>query len=94
VLAIDPSLCDMERVRDFVPDFGELRTNPFALIDPVFLSTPGSFWSLLEEGGGVWGEPSTSTAEKGEKFLEWCRRAVVDLVRDMDDIHDKIGVRR
>jgi creatinine amidohydrolase len=94
VLAIDPALCDMERVRDFVPDLGELRTNVFALIDPVFLSTPGSFWSLLEEGGGVWGEPSTSTAEKGERFLEWCRRAVVDLVRDMDDVHDQIGVRK
>jgi creatinine amidohydrolase len=94
VLAIDPSLCDMERVRDFVPDLGELRTSPFALIDPVFLSTPGSFWSLLAEGGGVWGEPSTSSAEKGERFLGWCTRAVVDLVRDMDDVHDRIGVRR
>ena len=34
-------------------------------------STPGSFWSLLEEGGGVWGEPSESTVEKGEQFLQW-----------------------
>jgi creatinine amidohydrolase len=94
VLAIDPALCDMERVRDFVPDLGELRTSPVALIDPVFLSTPGSFWSLLEDGGGVWGEPSGSTAEKGEQFLEWCTRAVVDLVRDMDDLHDRLGVRK
>ena len=39
-----------------------------ALIDPVFLATPGSFWSLLKEGGGVWGNPSESTAEKGEEF--------------------------
>jgi creatinine amidohydrolase len=93
VLAIDPDLCDMDRVRDFVPDLGELRTSAFALIDPVFLSTPGSFWSLLEEGGGVWGAPSTSSAEKGEQFLEWAREAVVNLVRDMDDVHDKIGVR-
>src|SRR5205085_4906285 len=28
VLAIDPTLVDMERARDFEPDFGELRTSP------------------------------------------------------------------
>ena len=55
MLAIDPELCDMERVRDFAPSLPELRTNPFALLDPFFLATPGSFWSLLEDGGGVWG---------------------------------------
>jgi creatinine amidohydrolase len=94
VLAINPALCDMERVRDFVPEFGELRTSPFALLDPMFLATPGSFWSLLEEGGGVWGTPSASTAERGEEFLEWAKTAVVDLVRDLDDVHDRLGLRR
>jgi creatinine amidohydrolase len=94
VLAINPDLCDMDRVRDFVPELGELRTNPFALLDPMFLATPGSFWSLLEEGGGVWGAPSTSTAERGEEFLEWARTAVVNLVSDMDDVHDRLGLRR
>jgi creatinine amidohydrolase len=93
VLAINPDLCDMDRVRDFVPDLGELRTSPFALLDPMFLATPGSFWSLLEEGGGVWGAPSTSTAERGEEFLDWAKTAVVDLVRDMDDVHDRLGLR-
>ena len=93
VLAIDPELCDMERVRDFTPELGELRTSPLALIDPVFLSTPGSFWSLLEEGGGVWGSPSESTAERGEEFLTWCSEAVVNLMHDMDQVHDQIGLR-
>ena len=93
VLAINPDLCDLERARDFSPDLGELRTNPFAIIDPVFLATPGSFWSLLEDGGGVWGRPTESTAERGEEFLRWATTAVVNLVRDMDDVHDRIGVR-
>jgi creatinine amidohydrolase len=83
----------MERVRDFTPELPELRTNPFALLDPLFLATPGSFWSLLEDGGGVWGKPSESTPEKGEEFLEWCSRAVVNLVRDMDDVHDQLEPR-
>jgi creatinine amidohydrolase/Fe(II)-dependent formamide hydrolase-like protein len=90
ILAINPELCDMERVRDFVPDLGELRTNPFALLDPIFLATPGSFWSLLEEGGGTWGTPSESTPEKGEEFLRWCATAVVNLVGDMEAVHDRI----
>jgi len=90
VLAIDPALCDMERVRDFVPELGELRTSPLALIDPVFLSTPGSFWTLLEEGGGVWGRPSESSAERGEEFLAWCTRATVNLINDMEDVHDRL----
>jgi creatinine amidohydrolase len=91
VLAIDPALCDMERVRDFSPEFGELHTNPFALLDPVFLATPGSFWALLEEGGGVWGSPSESTAERGEQFLQWGATAVVSLFRDMDAMHDRLA---
>lgn len=90
VLAIDEGLCDMARVRDFTPDLSGLRTSPFALIDPLFLATPGSFWALLEESGGVWGTPSESTVEKGEEFLGWCSAAVVDLVRDMEDVHDRL----
>jgi creatinine amidohydrolase len=93
VLAINPALCDMERVRDYVPELPELRTSPLALIDPVFLATPGSFWSLLEDGGGVWGRPSESTAERGEDFLTWCTNAVVNLFRDMEDVHDRIEPR-
>jgi creatinine amidohydrolase len=96
VLAIDSSLVDMDRARDFTPDLGELRTSPLALLDPLFLSTPGSFWALLEDGGGVWGAPSESTAERGEEFLRWATEATVALVRDMDGVHDRLehGYRR
>ena len=95
MLAIDPDLCDMERVRDFVPELDGFTNHPLALLDPVFLSTPGSFWALLEEGGGVWGNPSESTVEKGEQFLQWGAASVVNLVRDMETMHDRIapGVR-
>ena len=39
------------------------------------------------------GRPSESTAEKGEEFLAWATRAVVNLVRDMDDVHDQLEPR-
>jgi creatinine amidohydrolase len=93
VLAISPDLCDMERVRDYVPELPELRSNFLAILDPIFLATPGSFWSLLEAGGGVWGKPSESTAEKGEQFLTWAATAVVDVVRDLEDVHDRLEPR-
>ena len=93
VLAIDPGLCDMARVRDFTPEIPELRSSFFAILDPLFLATPGSFWSLLEDGGGVWGKPSESTPEKGEEFLTWCATAVVNVVRDMEDVHDRLEPR-
>jgi creatinine amidohydrolase len=93
ILAIDPALCDMARVRDYTPELPPLRTNVLALLDPLFLATPGSFWSLLEDGGGVWGNPSASTAEQGERFLEWAATATVNVVRDMDDIHDQLQPR-
>lgn len=90
VLAINPELCDMERVRDFAPELPELETSFLAILDPLFLSTPGSFWRLLEPGGGVWGKPSESTAEKGEQFLSWAATAVVGVVHDMDAMHDAL----
>ena len=95
MLAIDPELCDMERVRDFMPELGELTNQPARADRPGVPLDAGSFWSLLEEGGGVWGKPSESTAEKGEEFLEWCTEAVVNLVHDMEtcttgSAHDRV----
>ena len=83
----------LEVAKRAAPELPELRTNALALLDPLFLATPGSFWTLLEEGGGVWGRPSESTAERGEEFLDWATRAVVNLVRDMDDVHDRLEPR-
>jgi creatinine amidohydrolase len=93
ILAIDPTLCDMERARDYEPDLGELETGPFGVLDPVFLATPGSFFEATREGGGVWGRPTDATAELGEVFLGWCADSVVRLLRDMERVHDRLGLR-
>ena len=54
----------MERVRDFVPELPELRTSFLSILDPLFLATPGSFWSLLEEGGGVGGSRASRRSRR------------------------------
>ena len=41
----------------------------------------------------MWGRPSESTAERGEEFLTWCTTAVVNLIRDMEEMHDRIEPR-
>jgi len=91
ILAINPELADMARARDFTPDLGPLHTSPFAILDPVCLGTPGSFWRMLERGGGVWGAPSQSTAEKGERFLGQIVEGVIRLVADMDAVYDRLA---
>ena len=90
ILAIDPDLVDMASARDFDPDFGELRTSPYTVLDAVMFPRPGAFHAATREGGGVWGSPSESTAELGEEFLDWCREAVFDVVHDMDAVHDAL----
>ena len=68
-------------------------------VNTAFLTNTSAFVSAPgrpqpdQQGGGVWGRPSESTAERGEEFLQWATTAVVNLVRDMDDVHDRIGVR-
>ena len=90
ILAIDPALCDMERARDFAPRFEGLRTSEYVVLDAVMFARPGSFHAATREGGGVWGRPTEATAELGEQFLDWCREAVVDVLHDMDVVHETL----
>ena len=64
----------MERARDFFPELPELRTEFLAILDPLFLSTPGSFWSLLEDGGGVWGSRASRRPRRARSSSPGARR--------------------
>ena len=90
ILAIDPELCDMERARDFTPEFGELHTSPYTVLDAAMFARPGAFHLATVDGGGVWGSPTESTAEAGEEFLDWCAEAVVHVVDDLESVHDRL----
>ena len=65
----------MDLVRDYTPQFGELRTSVYTVLDAVMFARPGAFHAATADGGAVWGSPSGSSAELGEEFLDWCRRA-------------------
>ena len=94
VLAIDEALCDMERVRDFAPHAPRVAHERARAARPGLprhaLARSGRCSRMVVEAGG---RPSESTAEKGEEFLEWSTRSVVNFVRDMDDVHDLLEPR-
>ena len=68
MLAIAPETVHMDKAVDFVPDV----PRPYLNYGSIFRASPS----------GVWGEPTKSTAEKGERMLErMAEYAVEDLTR-------------
>jgi creatinine amidohydrolase len=65
VLAVDPTLVDMDEALREYPDF-EIPATP-AMVGAFFFSRMGTTSSVL--ASGVWGDPRDSTAELGETFL-------------------------
>ncbi|MDP9257584.1 MAG: hypothetical protein M3Q31_13640 [Actinomycetota bacterium] len=55
------------------------------------MSSPRSFWAQLKEGRGVWGNPSESTIKEGELFIRWCAASVVDLIHELETMHNRIA---
>ena len=90
VLAIDQDLVDMERVRDFVPSWRASRTIRSRCSTPYSSRRPARSGRSSRRAEASGATPSESTAEKGEQFLRWGAASVVDLVRDIEDVHDRI----
>lgn len=76
MLAIAPETVHMDRAIDFVPDV----PRPYLNYGSIFRACPG----------GVWGEPTKATAEKGEQFLEeFAKMAVDEFNKAFDYMSDK-----
>jgi len=68
ILAINPSLVDMERANAEFPPFPDLTINTPPVHTAFFFSQPGSVYDATQSG--TWGDPRTATREGGERFLE------------------------
>jgi creatinine amidohydrolase len=80
VMAIDPSLVDLERANAEMPPFPEVG-NAAAVHTAFFFSTPGSVHRAT--ASGTWGDARDASPEYGERYLT----AVSDgTVRLLDDI--------
>jgi creatinine amidohydrolase len=81
VLAIDPTLVDMERANAEMPPFPEV-TNPAAVHTAFFFSSPGSVHRATRSG--TWGDAREASAEFGERYLSVVSRATIRLLEDID----------
>jgi creatinine amidohydrolase len=81
VLAINPSLVDMERANAEMPPFPEV-TSPGAVHTAFFFSAPGSVHRATNSG--TWGDARLATPEFGERYLQVVVESTVRLLDDID----------
>ena len=81
VLAINPSLVDMERANAEMPPFPEV-TSPGAVHTAFFFSAPGSVHRATHSG--TWGDARQATPEFGERYLQVVVESTVRLLDDID----------
>ena len=80
VMAVDPSLVEPRRGRRRVPD---VPPGPVgALVSAFFLSGKGRTYRATRSG--VWGDPSSSTAERGLTYLEQIEEACVQFMQGVE----------
>ncbi len=82
VMAINPDWVDPDKLNAEHPRFPESQTKSAALHTAFFFTQPGSVYRITESG--TWGDATGSTAEKGEEFLQWGVRSVMDLLDDLE----------
>ncbi len=82
LLAINPSLVDMELANAEFPNFPETLTKSPALHTAFFFASPGSVYRMTESG--TWGDATLATAEKGERILQSGVESVIHLMHDIE----------
>jgi creatinine amidohydrolase len=81
VLAIDPSLVDMDRANAEMPPFPEVAS-PAAVHTAFFFSAPGSVHRATHSG--TWGDARGATAEFGERYLQVVVESTIRMLDDID----------
>jgi creatinine amidohydrolase len=89
VMAINPSLVDLEKAQDYWPDFPDFEASPNPALTAYFETQVSANLQALPHG--TWGEPSKSSVEKGEEFLQQIEKAVLRLIREVELMHSKLG---
>jgi creatinine amidohydrolase len=80
VMAVDESLVDLDRA---VKEYPAFPTQPTpAMIAAYFFSARGTLPRASRSG--VWGDPTGSTAERGERYFEQIEEACVRFVEEVE----------
>jgi creatinine amidohydrolase len=81
VLAIDPTLVDMDHANAEMPPFPEVGS-PASVHTAFFFSAPGSVHRATHSG--TWGDAREATAEYGQRYLDVVTEATVRMLDDID----------
>lgn len=85
MLAIDEDLVALENAVAEHPDFPTDVPNPVTMMDLAFVG-PGTMYRQTDSG--VWGDPTDSSAERGEAYLDVITAAVADLITTFQESRD------
>jgi creatinine amidohydrolase len=81
VLAINPTLVDMDRANAEMPPFPEV-TSPAPVHTAFFFSAPGSIHRATRSG--TWGDAREATAEFGQRYLDVVVESTLRLLDDIE----------
>jgi creatinine amidohydrolase len=82
VLAIDPTLVDLERANAEFPPFPEFTVNTAPVHTAFFFTSPGSvYWATKS---GTWGDARTSTPEMGERYIQAGVRSTLKVLDNIE----------
>lgn len=81
VMAIDPTLVDIDKANAEMPPFPVVTSGP-AVHTAFFFSNPGSVHRATRSG--TWGDARSSSAEFGQRYLETMAEATIRLLGDIE----------
>ena len=90
VMAVRPELVKLDRAVAGWPRLPDLKGPPMPTIFAYFETNVGSCHRALPRG--VWGDPTESSAELGERFYEQITQAVCNLIDDVDNAFAQMTV--
>lgn len=89
VMAINPSLVDLSKAKEFWPDFPDFGANPAPALTAYFETQIGANFQALPFGS--WGNPKESSVEKGREYLDQIEAAVLRLIDEIELVYKRLG---
>lgn len=92
ILAINPSLVDLDRAVAEFPPFPAFTVNTPPVHTAFFFSAPGSVYDATKSG--TWGDPRGSNPEKGERYLQASVRSTLAVLENIEKTFEAMPPRR
>lgn len=90
VMAIDEDLVDLDEAVEEHPNIPMDVPNPYAMMNPIFFG-PSTIYRTTESG--TWGDPSDSSAERGEEYYDTITDAVAAVIKTFREERSDIYIR-